>query len=126
MDDITKSETPVPDAVPASSNPATPPTVTASNRKSLPFGVVVGAAVAIAILLVSIGYITYRGSNKKAIPLTSNQNSQQSTTETLDRSSEVDEQTVDSELEKIDDEVEDLNNTADFDESSLSDEELGL
>ncbi len=126
MEDLTnKNEAPVPEAVPPVSDPARIPRG-GTKRNSLSFGVVVGAAVVIAVLLVGVGYATYRGTNKKAAPLTSSQDAEQSTGESLDRTSEVDEQVVDNELEQIDEEVKDLDNSVDFDDKELSDQALGL
>lgn len=125
MDDPTRTDTNVPDPIPPSSKPVSPPADGASQSKkdSKSFTIVVGAAVVIALVLMGIGYFAYRGTTQEIVkPVVVDQKTESS----LDRSSPVDEQVVDSELQQIDEQVEDLDNQTDFNETELSDSELGL
>lgn len=94
-------------------------------RDTVSFGIVVSVSVVVALLLITIGFFAYRGVTPQSdSPDSSAQQTDED--ESLDRTSPVDEQAVDTELEQIEAEVETLDNSSDFNDSELSDEALGL
>ena len=85
-------------------------------------GLVVVAAVVIAAGLVALGFYIYDAKDEpRPTPDTG-----QASFETLDRSSPLDEQVLSEEESQIDQTVQDLDNSSDFNEDELSDTSLGL
>lgn len=109
--------TPQPSEMPA-------PTVAAPSKGPMNVGAVVAVAVLVALSLITIGFFAYNAQDEATS--TQEDSSQTETTDILDTTSPVDEATIDTEVEQIDQTVEDLDNGSDFNESDLSEANLGF
>lgn len=124
MDNPTKPQQSTPATQSAPQSPEAPaPTISAPSKEHMSVGAVVAVAVLVALGLITIGFFAYNAQDE--LTPAQQDSSQTETTDILDTTSPVDEATIDTEVEQIDQTVEDLDNGSDFNESDLSEASLG-
>lgn len=104
---------------------ATPPSGP-NKKRTIPFGLVVLLAVVISAALVLIGYLAYQGNEPVEQNVVETAHDEHDDDNAADTTSEVDESTIDKEIEQIESEIESLDNTSDFNQNDLSEESIGL